>query len=224
MNNKKLIFYAITKFVFGFGILGLLIFLTAGDIHYFNAWLFLGTLSVCMFVFGLFLYIKDKELLEKRLRSKEKQREQSFYNIVSGVSLLLIFVISGLDYRLKWSNIPSAIVIAALAIMIFGFLLFVVTLMQNRYASRTIEIQNSQKVIVSGLYSVVRHPMYTSAITMNIAIPIALGSYFGLIPTVLFIICIVFRIKNEEAFLCKELEGYSDYIKRVKYRIIPFVW
>jgi protein-S-isoprenylcysteine O-methyltransferase Ste14 len=210
--------------VFGFGILGLLIFLTAGDIQYINAWLFLGTLSVCMFVFGLFLYIKDKELLEKRLRSKEKQREQSFYNIVSGVSLLLIFVISGLDYRLKWSKIPTVIVIAALVIMIFGFLLFVVTLMQNRYASRTIEIQNSQKVIDTGLYSVVRHPMYTSAITMNIASPIALGSYFGLIPVVLFISGIVSRIKNEEAFLCKELEGYSEFMKRVKYRIIPFIW
>jgi protein-S-isoprenylcysteine O-methyltransferase Ste14 len=224
MNNKKLILYAITKFVFGFGILGLLIFLTAGDTKYFNAWLFLGTLSVCMFVFGLFLYIKDKELLEKRLRSKEKQREQSFYNIVSGISFLLIFVISSLDYRLKWSNIPTAIVIVALVIMIFGFLLFVVTLMQNRYASRTIEIQNSQKVIDTGFYSVVRHPMYTSMITMNIAIPIALGSYFGLIPVVLFIIGIVFRLKNEEAFLCKELEGYSDYMKRVKYRIIPLLW
>jgi protein-S-isoprenylcysteine O-methyltransferase Ste14 len=186
--------------------------------------MFLVTLSVCIFVFVLFLYIKDKELLEKRLRSKEKQREQSFYNIVSGVSLPLIFVTSGLDYRLKWSNIPSAIGIAALVIMIFGFLLFVITLMQNRYASRTIEIQNSQKVIDTGFYSVVRHPMYTSAITMNIAIPIVLGSYFGLIPVVLFIIGIVFRIKNEEAFLCKELEGYSEYIKRVKYRIIPCVW
>jgi protein-S-isoprenylcysteine O-methyltransferase Ste14 len=108
--------------------------------------------------------------------------------------------------------------------MIFGFLLFVVTLMQNRYASRTIEIQKSQKVIDTGLYSVVRHPMYTSAITMNIAIPITLGSYFGLIPVVLFIIGIVSRIKNEEAFLCKELMGYSEYMKRVKYRIIPFVW
>jgi protein-S-isoprenylcysteine O-methyltransferase Ste14 len=210
--------------VFGFGILGLLIFLTAGDIQYFKAWLFLGTLSVCIFVFGLFLYIKDKELLEKRLRSKEKQREQSFYNIVSGVSLLLIFVISGLDYRFKWSNIPSVIVIAALVIMIFGFLLFVVTLMQNRYASRTIEIQKSQKVIDTGLYSVVRHPMYTSAITMNIVIPIALGSYFGLIPVALFIIGIVFRINNEETFLCKELVGYSEFMKRVKYRIVPFVW
>jgi protein-S-isoprenylcysteine O-methyltransferase Ste14 len=224
MNNKKLILYAIAKFVFGIGILGLLLFLSAGDIQYFNAWLFLGALSVCIFVFGVYLYIKDKELLEKRLRSKEKQREQSFYSVVSGVSLLLIFVVSGLDYRLKWSNIPTAIVIAALVIMIFGFLLFVVTLMQNRYASRTIEIQNSQKVIDTGLYSVVRHPMYTSAITMNIAIPIALGSYFSLIPVALFIIGIVSRIKNEEAFLCKELEGYSDYIKRVKYRIIPFVW
>jgi protein-S-isoprenylcysteine O-methyltransferase Ste14 len=224
MTNKKLILYAIIKFVFGFGILGLLIFISAGDIQYLYAWLFLGTLSVCIFVFGVFLYIKDKELLEKRLRSKEKQSEQSLYSIVSGVSLLLIFVISGLDYRLKWSKIPMAIVIAALVIMIFGFLLFVVTLMQNRYASRTIEIQNNQKVIDTGLYSVVRHPMYTSAITMNIAIPIALGSYFGLIPTALFIICIVFRIKNEEAFLCKELEGYSEYMKRVKHRIVPFVW
>jgi protein-S-isoprenylcysteine O-methyltransferase Ste14 len=210
--------------VFGFGILGLLIFLTAGDIQYFNAWLFLGTLSVCIFVFGVYLYIKDKELLEKRLRSKEKQSEQSFYSVISGVSLLLIFVISGLDYRFKWSNIPTAIVIAALVIMIFGFMLFVITLIQNRFASRTIEIQNSQKVIDTGLYSEVRHPMYTSAITMNIAIPIALGTYFGLIPAALFIIGIVSRIKNEEAFLCKELEGYSEYMERVKYRIVPFVW
>jgi protein-S-isoprenylcysteine O-methyltransferase Ste14 len=224
MNNKKLLLSAIVKFVFGIGILGLLIFISAGDIHYPNAWLFLGAFSVCTFLLGVYLYINDKELLEKRLRSKEKQQEQNFYSVASGVSLLLIFVISGLDYRFKWSNIPSEIVIAALAIMIFGFVLIVVTLMQNRYASRTIEIQNSQKVIDTGLYSVVRHPMYTSAITMYIAIPIVLGSYFGLIPMVLFIIGIVFRIKNEEAFLCKELEGYSDYIKRVKYRIVPFVW
>jgi protein-S-isoprenylcysteine O-methyltransferase Ste14 len=224
MTDKKLIFTAVIKFVFGFGILGLILFLTAGDIHYLNAWLFLVALSVCILLFGVFLYIKDKELLEKRLRSKEKQKEQSFYSVASGIALLLIFCISGLDHKFKWSNIPTAIVITALLIMIFGFLLFVVTLMQNRYASRTSEIQYSQKVIDTGLYSVVRHPMYTSAITMNIAIPIVLGSFLGLIPVVLFVIGIVFRIKNEEAFLCKELDGYDEYMKRVKFRIIPFVW
>ena len=224
MTNKKLVLSALAKFVFGIGILGLFLFLCAGDIRYWNAWLYLTVFAVCIFSFGAYLFTKDKELLEKRLNSKEKEKEQAIYTFAAGVSFFSIFGVCGLDYRFGWSPVPVAAVIISLIVMISGFGLFVITLIQNSFASRIVEIQDKQKVIDTGVYSVIRHPMYTAALTMFFASPVALGSYYALIPMVFFLTGIIFRIRNEEKVLCEGLDGYTNYMQRVKYKLIPFIW
>lgn len=223
-DNKKLMLSALSKFILGIGILGLFIFLCAGNIRYWNAWLFLITFAICIFSFGTTLYIKDKELLQKRLNSKEKEKEQDVYTFAAGLSFLGVFGVGGLDYRYGWSLVPVTVVFIALIVMLTGFGMFVLTLMQNRFASRTVEIQDKQRVIDTGVYSVVRHPMYTAALTMFFASPVVLGSYYALIPMVVFLIGIIFRIRNEEKVLCKGLDGYAEYMQKVKYRLIPFIW
>jgi len=224
IDNKKLLVSAIIKFAAGIGMLGAILFLCAGDIRYWNAWLFLGTFAACIALFGAGLYIKDKELLRKRMNSKETEKEQDVYTFAAGVTFLGMFGVSGLDYRFGWSSVPSAAVATALAIMLAGYALFVVTLMQNSFASRIVEIQAGQKVIDTGVYSVVRHPMYTAALTMFFAFPVVLGSYFAFIPMALFLAGIILRIKNEEKVLCEGLPGYPAYMRKVKYRLIPFIW
>jgi protein-S-isoprenylcysteine O-methyltransferase Ste14 len=224
IDNKKLMIRAIKKFVFGIGLLGLLLFISAGSIQFWNAWLYLIAFAVSIFAFGVYLFAKDKELLQKRLDSKEKEKEQSVYTFMASISLFLMFVVCGLDYRFGWSAVPIVAVIIALAIILVGYGLFVITLIQNSYASRIVEIQDSQKVIDTGVYSVIRHPMYTAALTMFFASPIVLGSFYGLIPMVFFLIGIIHRIKNEEKVLAVGLEGYLGYMERVRYRLIPFVW
>ncbi len=223
-NKKKLIRSALTKFILGIGILGLFLFLSAGDIHYWNAWLFLIAFALCIFSFGATLFAKDKELLQKRLNSKEKEKEQDVYTFATGLSFLGVFGVGGLDYRFGWSVVPVGAVVTALTVMLAGFGLFVLTLMQNRFASRIIEIQDQQRVIDTGVYSVVRHPMYTAALTMFFASPIVLGSYYAMIPMIVFLIGIIFRIRNEEKVLLTGLDGYSDYMQKVRCRIIPFIW
>jgi protein-S-isoprenylcysteine O-methyltransferase Ste14 len=220
----KLLLSAITKFIVGIGLLGLLLFFCAGDIRYWNAWLFLGVFALCIFALGAFLFLKNKEMLQKRLNSKEVEKEQDVYTFATGISFLGIFGISGMDYRFGWSFVPLAAVIIALLIMLTGYLLFAVTLLQNSFASRIVEIQDKQSIIDAGVYSVVRHPMYTAALTMFFAAPIILGSYYALIPMAIFTTGIIFRIRNEEKVLCKGLDGYEDYMLRVRYRLIPYVW
>ena len=223
-NNKKLLLSALTKFCLGISILGLFLFLCAGDIHYWNAWLYLAAFAVSIFLFGVYLYSNDKGLLQKRLNSKEKEREQDVYTYAAGISLFSLFGVSGLDYRFGWSPVPVVAVVIALIIMLAGYGLFIVTMAQNSFASRIVEIQDGQKVIDTGVYSVVRHPMYTAALTLFFASPVVLGSYYALIPMAFFLTGIIFRIRNEEKVLCKDLEGYSSYKQRVKYRLIPFIW
>jgi len=215
---------AIKKFVIGMTVLGAFLFLCGGSLGYWNAWLYLGTFAVCIFFFGVYLYTTDKELLQKRLNSKEKEKEQDVYTFSAGISLFSMPVISGLDYRYDWSDVPFSAVIIALVIMLAGFALFVITLMYNRFASRTVEIQNEQKVIDTGVYAIIRHPMYTAAITMFFASPIVLGSWWALIPMLIFLVGIILRIRNEEKVLCGGLEGYVDYMRKVRYRLIPFIW
>jgi len=223
-QNKVLILSALKRFCLGIVILGLILFLCAGDINYWNAWLYLTALSISIFLFGVFLYIKDKELLQKRLNTGEKEEEQKAYTFIAGLSFLSTFVVCGLDYRFNWSHVPFAASIIALLIMLAGFGLFVLTLMYNRYASRVVEIQNGQKVIDTGVYAAVRHPMYTAAIIMFFSSPIVLDSYYAVIPMLLFLIGIIMRIINEEKILRNGLEEYGNYIKKVKYRLIPFIW
>jgi len=192
--------------------------------RYWNAWLYIATLFVSIFLFGAYLYKTDKELLQKRLNTKEKEKEQKAYVILSSISFLATFCISGLDYRFGWSDVSLIIVIIALLVFIGGYGLFVITIMHNRFASRTVEVQSGQKVIDTGVYAIVRHPMYIAAIILFISSPAILGSYFAIIPTLFLLAGIVLRIKNEESVLCVELDGYTDYMKKVRYRLIPFVW
>lgn len=223
-SNRRLLAAALTKYTLGVGILGALIFLCAGDVRFWNGWLFLAVFAACIFSFGAYLYRNDKELLQKRLNSREKERAQDVYTALTGISFLGTFGAAGLDYRFGWSAVPLPAVVAALAVMLAGFGLFVLTLMQNRFASRTVEIQEKQRVIDSGVYSVVRHPMYTAALLMFFASPVVLGSWYALIPMLVFLIGIIFRIRNEEKVLSEGLEGYTAYLQKVKYRLLPFIW
>ena len=224
ITNKKLLLTAISRLIFGIGILGLLLFLCAGDIWYWNAWIYIGTLALAIFCFGAYLFIKDKELLQKRLSAKEKEKKQNIYNATAGLSMLAVFSLSGLDYRFCWSEVPFTAVIAALVFMLLGYGLFVITLIYNRYASRIIEVQDNQKVIDTGVYAFVRHPLYTAAFIMFSASPIVLGSFYAAIPLVLYLAGILFRIKDEEKILREGLEGYTAYCKKVRYRLVPFIW
>jgi protein-S-isoprenylcysteine O-methyltransferase Ste14 len=222
--NKKLAFAGIKKYVTGIFILGALLFFCAGDLCYWNAWLYLGVLSVAIFAFGIYLYRNDQALLEKRLNSKEKQEEQKAYNTITSLSFLVTFAVCSLDYRFRWSYVSPTVVIIALVVMLIGFGLFVLTLLQNRFASRIIEIQEKQQVIDTGIYSLVRHPLYSAAIIMCFASPVVLGSMYAVIPMLFYLAGIILRIRNEEKFLRNGLEGYASYIEKVKYRLIPYVW
>ncbi|NLO86525.1 MAG: isoprenylcysteine carboxylmethyltransferase family protein [Clostridiales bacterium] len=226
MPDKKsnLIMHALIKFGLGFIMLGLILFLCAGSIHYWNAWLYLIALSIPIFFFGVYLYINDQELLKKRLHSKEKEKEQGAYVYITSISFLAAFALCGMDYRFGWSHIQPLVVMIALVIMLAGFGLFVITMLHNRFASRVIEIQSGQKVIDSGVYAVIRHPMYTAAIVMFFSSPFILGSYYAMIPMLFYLFGIILRIKNEEKVLCNGLQGYTNYMEKVKYRIIPFIW
>ena len=204
--------------------MGSFLFLCGGDFGYWNAWVYIAAFAVCIFSFGVYLYTTDKELLEKRLNTKESESAQKAYTLSAGLSFIVTFGVCGLDYRFGWSNISFAIIIIALVIMLVGFALFVITLMYNRFASRVVEIQSGQKVIDTGVYAVVRHPMYTAAVTMFFASPVVLGSWWAIIPMLIFCVGIVFRILNEEKVLRDGLDGYSEYIKKVRYRLIPFIW
>lgn len=223
-SDRGLLLSAIRKFGLGMLILGLFLFLCAGDLRYWNGWVFLGAFCVCLLFFGLYLYRNDQALLRKRLNAKEKEPEQRAYTFLASLSFLLTFGLCGFDYRFKWSFLPVAGVFIALVMMIGGFGLFVLTLMQNSFASRTIEIQSGQRVIDTGVYSVVRHPMYTAALLMFFACPFVQGSYYGALPMLLFLLGIVLRIRNEEKVLSVGLEGYAAYREKVKYRLIPFIW
>lgn len=223
-HNKKLMVSAVIRFGLGIAILGLFLFFCGGNIRYWNAWLYLIALSIAIICFGFYLYMNDQELMQKRLKTKEKEGEQKAYVFVTSVSFLATFGVCGLDYRFGWSYVPLAVVVVALLSMLAGFGLFVLTLKHNRFASRVIEIQNKQKVIDTGVYAVIRHPMYTAAIIMFFSSPIVLGSYYAAIPMLFYLIGIILRIKNEEQVLRDGLEGYENYMSKVKYRLIPFVW
>ncbi len=220
----RLLFQGITKFLVGLCLAGVLLFLPAGGFQYVNGWLFLVLLFVPILLLGIVLYFKAPELLRKRLNSKETQQTQK---AVVGISALLFiggFVVAGLDYRFGWSVVPSWCVILASVVLLISYALYAEVMRENAYLSRTIEVQENQKVIDTGLYGLVRHPMYAATIWLFLAIPVVLGSWWSLLCFLPYVVVIVIRIINEEDVLSRELPGYGEYQKKVKYRLFPFVW
>lgn len=220
----KLFIQAIVKFLLGFIIVSLFLFISAGTFTYWNAWLFIAVLFVPMFFAGIVLMIKNPSLLRKRLNAKEKETEQKAVVIFSGVMFISGFIVCGLNYRFDWLVLPNGIVISATIVFLSAYLLYAEVVRENTYLSRTVEVWENQKVIDTGLYGIVRHPMYSATIILFLTMPLILGSLFSF-----FIFCFYFpiiakRIRNEEQVLEKELAGYSDYKNRVRYRIIPFIW
>lgn len=220
----KLLLNALIKFIFGIAFVGVLLFIPAGGLDYINAWLLIGLLFVPMLALGVILFIKAPDLLEKRLGVKEKEKTQKGVVAFSGVLFVGGFVVAGLDFRFGWSHIPMWTVIVASVILLVAYALYAEVMRENAYLSRTIELQENQKVVDTGLYGIVRHPMYAVTIWLFLAIPVILGSWWSLLCFVPYPIAMIFRIQNEEKVLLQGLEGYADYKKRVKYRILPFLW
>lgn len=223
-SRKELIGMALSRFIPGILIISALLFIPAGSVRYWNAWLFMGVLFVPMlFVIG-YLIIRDPELLYKRMKTDEKEKTQRKVVLITSFSFLSSFIIAGLDYRFGWSKVPIFFEILSALIVLTGYVLFYIVMRQNSYASRVVEVQEKQKVIDTGLYSLVRHPMYFAAILMFMFMPLVLGSFYALIPLLVFPSQMSTRMKNEEEILEKGLDGYIRYKEKVKYRIIPFVW
>lgn len=222
--NKKLFIQAISKYLLGLILVSILLFIPAGTLNYWNAWLLIGVLFIPMLIAGIVLMIKNPELLRKRLNTKEKEEEQKSVILLSCLMFISGFVVAGLDYRYQWLALPKWLVIAATMIFLFAYLLYGEVLRENTYLSRTIEVQENQRVIDSGLYGIVRHPMYTSTILLFLSMPLVLGSFFSFLIFLFYPIITVKRIRNEEEVLGKSLAGYSEYKQSVKYRLIPFIW
>lgn len=220
----KLFFQAIIKFFLGMVLVGLLVFLPAGSFSYINGWIFMGVLFVPMFLAGIVMMFKNPYLLEKRLDAKEKEAEQSLVVKLSGLMFLTGFVVAGLGYRFDWYMLPKAAVIVATVLFVVAYALYAEVMKENTYLSRTIEVQENQKVIDTGLYGIVRHPMYSVTLLLFISMPVILGSAYSLIIFLAYPFIIAKRIKNEEELLERELEGYKEYKQKVKYRLIPFIW
>ncbi len=221
--TAKLVIQAIIKLLLGIVIVGLL-FLSAGNIYYKNGWLLMGILFIPMFTAGIVLMIKDPELLKKRLMAKEKQREQKMVIKLSGLMFLAGFIIAGLTFRFHWYTLPQWAVLVAVMVFLFGYILYAEVLRENAYLSRIIEVQEQQTVIDTGLYSIIRHPMYSATLLLFLSMPLVLGSIYSFLIFLIYPVIIAKRIKSEEEFLEKELNGYCEYKKKVKYRLIPFVW
>lgn len=220
----KLFLEAITKFLLGVVLVGALIFLPAGTFSFFNGWLFMGVLFIPMFFAGIVMIFKNPNLLKSRLDAKEKQQEQNLLIKLSGLVFLAGFIVAGLGYRFHWYSLPTGVVISATVVFLIAYILYAEVLRENTYLSRTIEVQENQKVIDTGLYGVVRDPMYSVTLLLFLSMPIVLGSVYSFLIFLTYPFIIAKRIKYEEAFLEKELDGYCEYKHKVKYRLIPFIW
>lgn len=220
----KLFLQAIIKFLLGVVLVGLLVFLPAGTFNYLGGWILMGILFIPMFIAGIIMMVKNPKLLASRLNAKEKEKKQDLVVKLSGLMFIAGFVVAGLDYRYKWIELPLYVNIIGSVIFILSYILYAVVLKQNTFLSRTIEVVEEQYVIDTGLYSVVRHPMYTATIFLFLAMPLVLGSVLSFVIFMLYPIIIVLRIKNEEMVLSRELVGYKEYLTKVKYRLIPYIW
>lgn len=222
--NKKLFLQAIVKFLSGILLVGLLVFLPAGTFSFFQGWLFIGILFVPMFIAGIVMMAKNPKLLESRLNAKEKQADQSLVVKLSGLMFLAGFIVAGLDFRFGWFPLPKGVSVGAAVVFLIAYVLYAEVLRENTYLSRTIEVQENQKVIDTGLYGIVRHPMYFATVLLFLVMPLVLGSLISFVIFLAYPFIIAKRIKGEEQFLERELAGYKEYKEKVKYRLIPFVW
>ncbi len=220
----SLFFRAIGKLLMGLALLALLLFLPAWTLYYPQAWLFLGILFVPMILVGIVLFVKSPELLEKRLDAKEEESEQRSVVALSGLMFLAAFILAGLSFRFGWLMLPFPVSIAAAVVFLAGYVMYAEVLRENTYLSRTIEVQEDQKVIDTGLYGVVRHPMYLATVILFLAMPLILGSVISFLIMLVYLPIIAKRIRNEEQVLEEGLPGYREYKEKVKYRLIPFLW
>lgn len=222
--DSKLFAQAITKFLSGLLIVGLLLFLPAGTLAWRQAWLLIGILFVPMFIAGLIMMKKSPDLLRKRLNAKEEQGEQRVVVLLSGLMFLAAFITAGLNWRFDWLVLPFGVSAAAAVVFLIAYALYAEVLRENAYLSRTIEVQEDQKVIDTGLYGIVRHPMYMTTLLLFLSMPLVLGSVISFVITLAYIPIIAKRIRNEEQVLRDGLEGYKEYMRKVRYRVIPFIW
>jgi protein-S-isoprenylcysteine O-methyltransferase Ste14 len=222
--ENNLLTQALDKFFLGVIILGILIFLPAWSLHYWQGWLLMGILFVPMFVAGLVMLAKNPDLLRKRLNAKEQEAEQKTVVKLSGLLFITAFVVAGLNWRFGWWVLPDWAVCVAAGLFLASYLLYAEALRENTFLSRTIEVQENQKVIDTGLYGIVRHPMYMATTILFLAMPLVLASPFSFLIMLGYIPVIAKRIKNEEKVLEEGLVGYAEYKKKVKYRILPFIW
>lgn len=222
--TKKLFLQALVKFFCGVIVMGVLLFLSAGTFQWRNAWLLMGILFIPMFFAGIVMMLKNPELLKKRLNAKEQQSEQQLVIKLSGLMFVIGFVIAGLNFRFRWIILPEIVSWAAAVIFLISYLLYAEVLRENTYLSRTVEVQENQKVIDTGLYGIVRHPMYSVTLILFLSMPFVLGSVISFVIFLAYPVIIAKRIRNEEHVLETELEGYTEYKNKVRYRLIPFIW
>ena len=220
----KLFFQAILKFLLGVVLVGVLVFLPAGTFKYLYGWIFMTILFVPMFIAGIVMMFKNPDLLKSRLQAKEKQKEQNLVVKLSGLMFVVGFIVAGLGFRFDLYTLPMGVSHGAAVVFLAAYILYAEVLRENTYLSRTIEVQENQKVIDTGLYSIVRHPMYSVTLLLFLTMPLILGSIISFVIFLIYPVIIAKRIKGEEELLEKELHGYSEYKKKVKYRLIPFIW
>ena len=224
MMDIKLFFQALSKFLIGLVIICILLFIPAGTINYPNGWLFIALLFIPMFFAGIIMLFKSPDLLRRRLNAKEEEDEQKTVILLSGIIFLLAFILAGLNFRFGWFKLPTIIIIIASVIFLLAYIMYAEVLRENEYLSRTVEVSENQKVVDSGLYGIVRHPMYTSTIFLFLSMPLVLDSIFSFVVMLVYPIIIIFRIRNEEKVLENELIGYKEYKEKVKYKLVPYLW
>ena len=220
----KLLFNALIKFTCGAALVGLLLFLPAGTLRYPGGWLFAGLLFVPMLIAGFVMLFKSPDFLAKRLDAREKQATQRGVLAFSGLMFIAGFVVAGLDFRFGWSKMPLSVTVAASVLFLLAYALYAEVMRENAYLSRTIKVEEGQKVVDTGLYGIIRHPMYSATILLFLMMPVVLGSWYALIVFAFYPAIIIVRLKDEEALLTRELPGYAEYTQKVKYRLIPFLW
>ena len=222
--KNNLLLQSLKKFIGGFVIIGVLLFLPAGTLNYWNAWLFVTVLFIPMLFLGIVMLFRSPELLAKRLDAKEKVDEQKWVVALSGIMFLAAFVVAGLNFRYSWHSLPDYVIWIGISVFLLSYLMYAEVMRENAFLSRTIEIQENQKVVDTGLYGIVRHPMYSATLFMFLSIPIILGSMLSFVIMLSYIPIIAIRMRNEEEILEEGLKGYKEYKQKVRYKVIPFIW